>query len=130
MDKEGKEIMKITNEVWLLKQKICLTAVAIVIIIHRDKAQIDMEMDMEEMVKIVQKINSKEFERSSAIREKLGHITNTVRVMKEVKETKISIKYQERIKEEKESITYRTEIRLQECEYKSYFPAFEYEIIE
>ncbi|CAG8770917.1 43365_t:CDS:2 [Gigaspora margarita] len=68
---------------------------------------------MDIIVKIADKINNSEYEKSETIREKLGHMTNTIRIMKEIKETKIHIKYRKRIKEDKKSITYRMEIQLE-----------------
>ncbi|CAG8845069.1 28032_t:CDS:1, partial [Gigaspora margarita] len=43
---------------------------------------------MNAMVKIMDKINNKEYKKSGTIREKLDYITNIVRVMKKVKEIK------------------------------------------
>ncbi|KAF0546058.1 hypothetical protein F8M41_001732 [Gigaspora margarita] len=130
IDKEEKEVIKIANESWPSKEKVCLIVLAIVIVIHRDKAEIEIETDMDIIVKIAEKINNLEYKRNKTIKEKLGYMTNTIKIMKEVKETKIHIEYRKRIKENKESIMHRMEIQLKECKYKSYFPIFEYSVIE
>ncbi|CAG8740200.1 38816_t:CDS:2 [Gigaspora margarita] len=86
IDEEEKEVIKIANESWPLKEKVYLIALVIVIVIHRNKAEIEIKTNMDIMVKIVEKINNLEYERSETIKEKLGHMTNTIRIMKEYEE--------------------------------------------
>ncbi|CAG8746569.1 23453_t:CDS:1, partial [Gigaspora margarita] len=80
---EGKKVTKITNKIWASKEKVCLITLVIIIVIHKDKAEIEIEMNMDVILKIVDKINNPEYKRSGTIRKKLGHITNTIRIMKE-----------------------------------------------
>ncbi|CAG8764185.1 22563_t:CDS:1, partial [Gigaspora rosea] len=61
--KEKKEVLKIANEVWLSKEKICLTVLAIMIVIRRDKVVFEIETDIEVIGKILDKICSTEYEK-------------------------------------------------------------------
>ncbi|CAG8840966.1 684_t:CDS:2, partial [Gigaspora margarita] len=65
IDEERNKVMKIANEV-----------------------KFEIETDMNVIKKIVDKINNTEHKKSEIIRGKLGHMINTVRVMKEIKEIK------------------------------------------
>ncbi|CAG8831401.1 12136_t:CDS:2, partial [Gigaspora margarita] len=44
IDEEEKKVIKIANESWPSKGKVCLIALAIIIVIHKNKAEIEIEM--------------------------------------------------------------------------------------
>ncbi|CAG8802918.1 9845_t:CDS:1, partial [Gigaspora rosea] len=63
-------------------------------------------------MKVVDIINREEYEKMQIIKERLGHMIYSTRLMKEVKETKLRIEHKERTKEDSKSAVLRTEIQM------------------
>ena len=129
LDKNKIEGITIENEYWLSEAKIAMTALAILIAISKEKAKVKIHTNSKIIKSVFNELEERKESKSTTTKEDLGQLKYAIRLMLEIKETRIEIVYDKELQREIELPRMRTELDTYNFDGKSCYATYNKKLV-